>query len=241
MWPDTKQAHMHSTWEQPVALNSYKLAFTYFYKWKHNICVYIEGKKQHNQPDKPSAPPSQAHCPSFTCTPRLGLNTGPFCGPRDPERVYTSEWPSPCTQPLPTYCLKQAIKVITTSSCVRIMQRYFEGTEHAKRVSTPSSCARIILRVHHIPKSQAHPLKLCKNNAPTCAGLTHTSDSNSTLDRCQQAGRTSLDDSTSAMGPYCRQYTSTLYSFFPWLPNWGTSWWCPNTKKLCLIINALAM
>jgi len=40
----------------------------------------------------------------------------------------------------------------------------------------------------------AHPqvgktLKLCKNNAPTCAGLTHTPDSNSTLDRCQQAGR----------------------------------------------------
>jgi len=34
-----------------------------------------------------------------------------------------------------------------------------------------------------------HTLKLCKNNAPTCADLTDTSDSNSTLDRCQQAGR----------------------------------------------------
>jgi hypothetical protein len=156
MWPDAKQADMHSTWEQPFPLNSSKLAFTYFYKWNHNICVYIEGKKQHTQPDKPSAPPSQAHCQSFTCTPRLGLNTGPFCAPRDPEGVCTSEWPSPCTQPLPTYCLKHAKKVSTTSSCVRIMQHYFEGTSHAKRVSTPSSCVRIILRVHNMPKSQAH-------------------------------------------------------------------------------------
>ncbi len=46
---------------------------------KNNICVYIEGKKQHTQPDKPWAPPSQAHCQSFnggsfTCTP-LGLNS----------------------------------------------------------------------------------------------------------------------------------------------------------------------
>jgi len=54
--------------------------------------------------------------------------TGPFCGPRDAEGVYTSEWPSPCTQPLPTYCLKHAKKVSTTSSYVRIMQHYFEGT-----------------------------------------------------------------------------------------------------------------
>jgi hypothetical protein len=42
--------------------------------------VYIlKVKKQHTQPDKPSTPPSQAHCQSFnggsfTCTP-LGLNT----------------------------------------------------------------------------------------------------------------------------------------------------------------------
>jgi len=52
-------------------------AFTNFYKWKNNICVYIESKKQHTQPDKPSGPPSQAHCQSFsggsfTCPP-LGL------------------------------------------------------------------------------------------------------------------------------------------------------------------------
>ncbi len=38
-------------------------------------------------------------------------------------------------------------------------------------------------------KKVRHTLKLCKNNAPTCAGLTRTSDSNSTLNRCQQAGR----------------------------------------------------
>jgi hypothetical protein len=132
-----------------------------------NITYVYISKAKNTQPDKPSEPPSQAHCQSFTRTPSLGLNTaGPFCGPKDPEGVYTSEWPSPCTQPLPRYGLKQA-----------------------KKVGTPSSCVRIILRVHHMPKSQAHPLKLCTNNGPTCAGLTHTSDSNSTLDRCQQAGR----------------------------------------------------
>ncbi len=168
MWPDAKQADMHSTWEQPFPWNSYKLSFTYFCKWKSNICVYIEGKKQHTQPEKPSAPPSQARCQGFTCTPRLGLNTGPFCGPRDPEGVYTSEWPSPCTQPLSTYCLKHAKKVGTTSSCV--MQHYFDWGY--------ITCQ--IVR---------HALKLCKNNAPTCAGLTHTSDANSILERYQQAGR----------------------------------------------------
>jgi hypothetical protein len=48
---------------------------------KITYVLYIEGGKQHNQPDKPSAPPSQAHCQSFTYTVRLSLNTGPFCGP----------------------------------------------------------------------------------------------------------------------------------------------------------------
>ncbi len=33
-----------------------------------------------------------------------------------PRRVYTSEWPKPCTQPLPTYCQKHAKAVSTTSS-----------------------------------------------------------------------------------------------------------------------------
>lgn len=51
-----------------------------------------------------------------------------FVVPRTQKGVSTSEWPSPCTQPLPTYCLKHAKKVSTTSSCVRIMQHYFEGT-----------------------------------------------------------------------------------------------------------------
>jgi hypothetical protein len=131
----------------------------------HTSVYILKAKKQHTQPDKPSAPPSQAHCKGFTCTPRLGLNTGPFCGPRDPEGVYTSEWPSPCTQPLPTYCLKHANKVSTTSSCVRIMQHYFEGTSHVQRVSTPSSCVRAMKHycegTSHAKKSRtpssAHP------------------------------------------------------------------------------------
>jgi hypothetical protein len=155
----------------------------------------MEGKKQHTQPDKSSAPPSQAHCQGFTCTPRLGLNTGPFCGPRDPDRVYTSEWPSPCTQPLPTYCLKHAKKVGTTSSCVKIMQHYFEGTSHAKKSGTPSSCVRLM---------HQHVQALPTPQTPTV----HWTD-------VSKPAGTSLEDSTSAMGPYGRQYKPTLYSFFP--------------------------
>jgi hypothetical protein len=45
----------------------------------------------------------------------------------------------------------------------------------------------------NMPNQSAQPevgktLKLSKNNATPCAGLTDTTDSNSTLDRCQQAG-----------------------------------------------------
>jgi hypothetical protein len=194
MWPDPKQADMHSTWEQPFPLKSYKLAFTYFYKWKNNICVCIEGKKQHTQPDKPSAPPSQAHCQGFTCTPRLGLNTGPFSGHRDPERLYTSEWPSPCTQPVPTYCLKHAKKVSTTSSCVRIMHQLVQA------FPTP-----------HTP-------------------TVHWTD-------VSKPAGTSLEDSTSTMGLYCTKY-KLLSTFCATGAHLGGA---QTQKKLCLIINALAV
>jgi len=50
------------------------------------MCIYIEGKKQNTQPDKPSAPPSQAHCQGFTCTPRVGLNTVLFAVPGTQKR-----------------------------------------------------------------------------------------------------------------------------------------------------------
>jgi hypothetical protein len=171
-----------------------------------NITYVYISKAKNTQPDKPSAPPSQAHCQSFTCTPSLGLNTGPFCGPKDPEGVYTSEWPSPCTQPLPRYGLKQAKKVGTPSSCVRIILRVCPKVRH-----TLSSCVRTMDQlVQALPTPQTPTVLLTDVSKP--------------------AG-TSLEDSTSAMGPYRRQYKSTLYSFFPWLPNWGTSWRCPNTQK----------
>jgi hypothetical protein len=71
-----------------------------------------------------------------------------FVVPR-PRRVYTSEWPSPCTQPLPTYCQKHAKIVSTSSTCVRIMQHYFGRAYHAKNVQP------------QVGKT----LKLCKNSA----------------------------------------------------------------------------
>jgi len=82
-----------------------------------------------------------------------------------------------------------------------------------------------------------HTLKLCKNNAPTCAGLTHTSDSISTLDKCQQASRNFFGGQYISNGSLLQTVQTTVY----FLPNWGTSWWCPNTKVVCLIINALAV
>jgi hypothetical protein len=128
--------------------------------------------------------------------------------------------------------------------------------------------ATLFWRYIACPKSQ-HTLKLCQSNETllwgyiACQKVTHTLKCTPSscvrimhqlvqalptpqtptvhwTDVSKPAG-TSLDDSTSAMGPYCRQYKPTLYLCFPWLPNWGTSWWCPNTKKLCLIINALAV
>jgi len=81
---------------------------------KNNICVYIEGKKQHTQPDKPLAPPSQAHCQSlsggslsggsFTCTP-LGLKPGPFCSPRTQKGLH--QWMAITLHPTPSYILPE--------------------------------------------------------------------------------------------------------------------------------------
>jgi NAD-dependent dihydropyrimidine dehydrogenase PreA subunit len=72
--------------------------------------VYIlKVKKQHTQPDKPSAPPSQAHCQSFsggsfTCTP-LGLNTWPFYGPTTQKGLY--QWMAMTLHPTPSYILPE--------------------------------------------------------------------------------------------------------------------------------------
>jgi hypothetical protein len=84
-------------------------------------------------------------------------------------------------------------------------------------------------------KKVRHTLKLCKNNAPTCAGLTHTSDSNSTLDRCQQAGRNFFGGQYISNGSLLQTVQNYPLVFFPWLPNLGTSRWCPNTKKICVL------
>jgi hypothetical protein len=89
----------------------------------------------------------------------------------------------------------QAKKSGTPSSGVRVMQRYFEGTSHAKKSGTPSSCVRIM---HQLVQALPTP------QTPTV----HWTD-------VSKPAGTSLDDSTSAMGPYCRQYKPTLYFYFP--------------------------
>jgi len=205
------------------------------------MCIYWRQKTAHptwqaiGTPKSNSLPEFHLHATA------LGLNRGPFCGPRDPEGVYTSEWPSPCTQPLPTYCLKHAkkgqhnLKLCTNNATLfcryiacqksqhtlKLCKNDFEGTSHAQKSVRPSSCVRTM---HQLVQALPTP------QTPTVLWT----------DVSKPAG-TSLEDSTLAMGPYCTQYKSTHYSFLPWLSNWGTSWWCPNTKNLCLVIDALTI
>jgi hypothetical protein len=80
-------------------------------------CIYWR-KKQHTQPHKPSAPPSQAHCQSFSggsfaCTP-LGLNTGPFCGPRTQKGLY--QCMAITLHPTRCYVLPETCKKVSTTS-----------------------------------------------------------------------------------------------------------------------------
>jgi hypothetical protein len=101
------------------------------------------------------------------------------------------------------------------------MQHYFEGTSHAKQSGTPSSCVRIM---HELVQALPTP------QTPTV----HWTD-------VSKPAGTSLEDSTSAMGPCCRQYKTTL-SFFSVTAQLGHILVVPKQeKKLCLIINALAV
>jgi hypothetical protein len=77
---------------------------------------------------------------------------------------------------------------------LKLCKNYFEGTSHAQKSDTPSSCVRTM---HQLVQALPTP------QTPTVLWT----------DVSKPAG-TSLEDSTSAMGPYCRQYKSTLYSLF---------------------------
>jgi hypothetical protein len=130
-------------------------------------------------------------------------------------------------------------RVRRPSSCVRIMQHYFEVHHIPKVRHTLKWCkSNATLFWGYITCQKVrHTLKLCKSNAPTCAGVTHTSDSIGTLDKCQQASRNFFGGQSISNGSLLQTVQTTVY----FLPNWGTSWWCPNTKFVCLIINALAV
>jgi hypothetical protein len=81
---------------------------------KNNICVYIEGKKTGHPTWQAMGTPKSSSLPEFQWR-EFHLHTIGFELPGR-RRVYTSEWPSPCTQPLLTYCQKHAKAVSTTSS-----------------------------------------------------------------------------------------------------------------------------
>ncbi len=61
-------------------------------------------------------------------------------------------------------------------------------------------------------------LKLCKNTATTCAGLTHTTDSNSTLDRCQQAGTNLFGGHSIINASLLQTVRNPLHPIFPDCP-----------------------
>jgi len=206
------------------------------------MCIYWRQETTHptwqaiGTPKSSSLPGSHLHTTS-----RFEHRT--FLWSRGPEGVYTSEWPSRCTQPLPTYGLKtrqkshhnlklrqnnatlfwryitwQGKKVSTPSSCVRTMQHYFEGTSHAKKSGTPSSCVRIM---HQLVQALPTP------QTPTV----HWTD-------VSKPAGTSLEDGTSAMGHYCRQYKPTLYFFFPDCPT-GAHLSGAQAQIFCVLLSTL--
>jgi hypothetical protein len=61
-------------------------------------------------------------------------------------------------------------------------------------------------------------LKLCKNKARTGAGLTHTTDSNSTLDRCQQAGTNLFGGHSIINASLLQTVQNPLHPIFPDCP-----------------------
>jgi hypothetical protein len=101
------------------------------------------------------------------------------------------------------------------------MQHCFKGTSHAKKSGTPSTCVRI---VHQLVQALPTP------QTPAV----HWTD-------VSKPARTSFEDSTSAMGPYCRQYKPTLYFFFLDCPTGAHLRGAQTQKKLCLTINAFAV
>jgi hypothetical protein len=191
MWPDAKQADMHSTWEQPFPLNSYKLAFTYFYKWKNNICVYIEGKKQHTPTWQAMGTPKSSSLPEFHLHTTSRFEHRTFLWSQGPRRdLY--QWMAVTLHGTPSYILPETRQnshhnLKFCQNYATLFSRYIacQKSQHTLKLCKNNAtffwgyirCQKVI-----------HTLNLCKNNEPTCAGLTHTSDSNSTLDRCQQAG-----------------------------------------------------
>jgi hypothetical protein len=235
MWPDAKQADTHCTWEQPFPLNSYKLAFTYFYKWR---CIYWRQKTAH--------PTWQAiGTPKWSSLPEFHLHTTSrferrtFLWSQGP-RTGLYQWMAITLHPTPSYILheRRQRSQHNLKLCQKNATSFWRYIACQKSQHTLKLCKNnaTLFWGYITCQKVRHTLKLCKNNAPTTAGLTHTSNSNSTLDRVSKPAGTSLQDSTSAMGPYRRQYKTTLYSFFRWLPNWGTAWWWPKINKNCVLL-----
>jgi len=96
--------------------------------------------------------------------------------------------PKPFSDTLPETRQKSQHNLKLCQNNAALFWRYIGCRRSQHTLKVCQSNATLFLRYITSQKVR-HTLKLCNNNAPTCAGLTHTSDSNSTLDRCQQAGR----------------------------------------------------
>jgi hypothetical protein len=98
-----------------------------------------------------------------------------------------------------------------------------------------SEWCNIILKVHSMPKASAHP-QVEKNNVPTSAGLTHTSDSNSTLDRRQQAGRNFFGGQYISNGSLLQTVQNYPLLFFSLTAQLGHILVVPKHKFFCVLL-----
>jgi hypothetical protein len=129
---------MHSTWEQPSPLNSYKLAFTYFYKWKNNICVYIEGKKTAHPTWQAIGTPKSSSLPGFNLHTTSRFEHMTFLWSQGPRRgLY--QWMTITLHPAPSDILPETR----------------QKSRHNLKLCQNN--ATLILKVHCMAKESAHP------------------------------------------------------------------------------------
>jgi hypothetical protein len=177
------------------------------------MCIYWRQKTAHLTWQAIGTPKSRS-LPKFHLHTMSRLEHRTFLWSQGPRRgLY--QWMAITLHPTPSYILPETrqksqhnlklcknnatlfwryIACKKSQHTLKLCKNYFEGTSHAQKSGTPSSCVRTM---HQLVQALPTP------QTPTVLWT----------DVSKPAG-TSLEDSTSAMGPYRRQYKSSLYSLF---------------------------